>query len=297
MRTLTVLMPLPSHDFDPTEVALTWQILHQAGFKVSFATEDGQRAFADPLMISGRGLDIWGWIPGLKRFPLLGLALRASKEAREAYEALQIDTHFLKPLRYETLKVNDFDALVLPGGHAKGMRPYLESPILQAFVADFFEHTTEGGHHKPIAAVCHGVLLAARSRSRHTGKSVLHGRKTTALTWSLERSAWNLTRFGARFWDPDYYRTYTEGPGEPVGFWSVESEIKRLLANEKDFFDVAKGSADFYRKTSGLFRDSTDDDRPAHVVQDGNYLSARWPGDVHTLARRFIQMMAAYYSD
>ncbi len=33
------------------------------------------------------------------------------------------------------------------------------------------------------------------------------------------------------------------------------------------------------------------DERPAFVVRDGNYLSARWPGDVHTFARRFAEML------
>jgi len=27
-------------------------------------------------------------------------------------------------------------------------------------------------------------------------------------------------------------------------------------------------------------------------VRDGNYLSARWPGDVHTFARTFAEMLA-----
>src|SRR3546814_9916717 len=68
-------------------------------------------------------------------------------------------------------------------------RPYLEDALLQAHVAAFFDAD------KPVAAICHGVVLAARSISRRSGRSVLHGRRTTALTWSLERSAWNLTRF------------------------------------------------------------------------------------------------------
>src|SRR3546814_9004835 len=83
-------------------------------------------------------------------------------------------------------------------------RPYLEDALLQAHVAAFFDAD------KPVAAICHGVVLAARSISRRSGRSVLHGRRTTALTWSLERSAWNLTRFWGRFWDRDYYRTYAE---------------------------------------------------------------------------------------
>ena len=44
-------------------------------------------------------------------------------------------------------------------------------------------------------------------------------------------------------------------------------------------------------KQSGRARDTPDDERPAFVVQDGNYLSARWPGDVHTLARRFASVL------
>ena len=32
------------------------------------------------------------------------------------------------------------------------------------------------------------------------------------------------------------------------------------------------------------------DSRPAWVVRDGNYVSARWPGDVHTFAHTFAQL-------
>src|SRR5438045_8840077 len=57
-------------------------------------------------------------------------------------------------------RASAFDALLLPGGHrARGMREYLESEILQRHVASFFDKE------KPVAAICHGVLLAARSIS------------------------------------------------------------------------------------------------------------------------------------
>ncbi len=45
-------------------------------------------------------------------------------------------------------------------------------------------------------------------------------------------------------------------------------------------------------KASGLFRDSPADERAAFLARDGNYLSARWPGDVHTFARTFAAMLA-----
>jgi hypothetical protein len=33
-----------------------------------------------------------------------------------------------------------------------------------------------------------------------------------------------------------------------------------------------------------MVRDTPTDSRPAFVVDDGNYVSARWPGDTHTFA-------------
>ena len=57
------------------------------------------------------------------------------------------------------LRIDQYDGLVLPGGHwARGMRQYLEDTPLQRFVGDFFDAD------KPVAAICHGVVLAARSR-------------------------------------------------------------------------------------------------------------------------------------
>jgi len=295
MKKLNIVMPLPSHDFDPSEVAVTWGIVRAAGHSVTFATPDGRRAHADPRMLTGEGLDPWGWVPVLKKIRLIGLLLRAESGARQTYRALEQDPNFLHPKRYEALRSQDFDGLVLPGGHARGMRPYLESHSLQAFVADFFESHDTAGQPKPVAAICHGVLLAARSLSPKTGKSVLYGRKTTALTWKLERSAWQLTRFLARFWDATYYRTYTEDQGEPVGYWSVEMEVKRALAHDADFCDVPPGTEHHARKTSGMVRDRLDDARAAWVVRDSHYLSARWPGDVHTFAKAYVAMLNAQY--
>jgi putative intracellular protease/amidase len=282
----TVLIPLPRRDFDPSEAAVSWQVLLREGHRVVFATPDGQPAAADPLMLSGEGLDAWGFVPGLRKLKLLGLALRANADARAAYAQMERDPHFLHPLRYDQLQIADFDGLLLPGGHwARGMREYLESPVLQAFVGAFFDAS------KPVAAICHGVVVAARSHSAN-GHSSLHGRRTTALTWKLESSAWSLMRYAGRFWNPSYYRTYAEQRGEPRGFRSVQAEVTRALASSADFLDVPDDAPHHFRKGSGLFRDSPGDPRPAFVVTDGNYVSARWPGDVHAFAVQFSRMLA-----
>ncbi len=288
---LKVLIPLPNNDFDPTEASVSWKIVRDAGHEVVFATEDGKRPFADPMMITGEGLDPWGFIPVIKKLKLLGLIFRARRSARAAYREMEQDPNFLAPIRYADLKVADFDGLILPGGHAPAMRQYLESTVLLKFVAEFLENPSVGGAHKPVGAVCHGVVLAARAVSPRTGRSVLHGRKTTALTWTQEQSAWRVTKYFARFWDPRYYRTYSEDHGEPEGYWSVEAEVKRALADDADFITVPSGVAHAKLKTDNLHRDSIEDSRPAWVVRDGNYLSARWPGDVHTFAREFVGLL------
>ena len=270
-----IIIPLPNHDFDPTEAAISWKTVKAAGFDVEFATADGKTAQCDPIMISGEGLDFWGWIPLLKKIPFIGLFLRADRYARKAYGEMLQDKNFQNPCKYKNLKVEDYAGLILPGGHAPRMKQYLEDKILQNFVADFFETTDETGQHKPIAAICHGVVVAARSISTTTDKSVLYGKKTTALTWKLENTAWKITKFFARFWDPNYYRTYMENKGEAKGYRSVEQEVKRALKNENDFKDVPKNSEHYLLKTSGILRDRVDNPKPAWVVKDGNYLSAR----------------------
>jgi putative intracellular protease/amidase len=280
-----VLMLLPARDFDPSEAAVSWQVLLSAGHAVIFATPDGNAAVADDMMLTGRGLDPWGALPLLRNLPLVGLLMRANADARKAYAAMIINPNYRVPLRWDGLDATAFDGLLLPGGHrARGMREFLESETLQHLVAAFFEAR------KPVAAICHGVLLAARSVSRRTGCSVLYGYKTTALTWAFERSAWRVSRL-TRFWDPNYYRTYLEKAGQPEGFMSVQQEVTRALAQPEDFVDVPKSDPQFRRKTSGLQRDSLDDATPAFVVRDRNYVSARWPGDAHAFAKTFAEML------
>ena len=274
----TVLIPIPDRDFDPTEVAVSWRVLTRNGHRVLFATESGTAGTADDIMVTGRGLDIWSALPILGAIPVIGLMLRANKDGRDAYAAMVGSTEFQHPVSWSQATLDDIDALLLPGGHrARGMRGYIDSDILQRLVVDAFARGLI------VAAICHGVLLAARSVDPATGHSVLYGRKTTALTWAMERLAWRLTRV-TRFWDPDYYRTYTEQPGQSGGYMSVQSDVTRALKDPADFCDVVRGSPQWWLKSSGMARDTATDSWPAFVVDDGSYVSARWPGDTHTFA-------------
>ncbi|HTN65711.1 MAG TPA: type 1 glutamine amidotransferase domain-containing protein [Burkholderiaceae bacterium] len=247
----TILIPLPAADFDPTESAVPSRILSAAGHVPVFATPDGKMGQADARMLTGKGLGIFA--------PLL----RADANGRQAYAAMQRAPAFRKPIAWDDIRSADFQALLLPGGHAPGMRPYLESVLLQERCVEFFEQA------KPVGTICHGVLLAARSCTAG-GRSVLFGRKTTALTRRMELGAWVLTCS----WLGNYYRTYAR---------TVQGEISGLLAAPDDFI-TGPGS---------LRRDSPHDLEAGFTVADGRYLSARWPGDAHRFATEFAALCRA----
>jgi putative intracellular protease/amidase len=284
----TILIPIPALDFDPTEVAVSWKTLTDLSHTVRFATPNGTPATADDIMITGEGLDLWGCVPGLRHIVVCGRFLRADKVGRDAYAAMTTTSlEFQHPSTWDDINLDTVDALLLPGGHrARGMHTYLESSRLQTVVVEAFQRKM------PVAAVCHGVLLAARSIDPATGRSVLYGRKTTCLTWRQEHLAANISGI-IRFWEPHYYRTYLEQPGQPSGYMSVQAEVTRALKDPANFIDVDPAEPDARIKNSGFQRDRLDNSRPAHIVEDGNYISARWPGDVHTFAKRFATLLSS----
>jgi len=95
-----------------------------------------------------------------------------------------------------------------------------------------------------------------------------------------------------RFWDPQYYRTYAERPGEAPGARGVQAEVTAALASPSDYCDVAANDPDARIKLDRRRRDSASDALPAFVVRDGVYVSARWPGDAHTFATTFAGVLA-----
>ena len=244
-----ILMPIPNHDFDPTEAGVPWRLLRMRGHRIVFATPDGRPGQADATIITGNGLG------------LLGPFMKADDNGRSAYEEMAQAAGFQHPLSYDAIRSDELDALLLPGGHAPGMRPYLESTQLQSVVADFFRAG------RPVGAICHGVLVCARSCGAD-GKSVLYGRKTTALTKKVELAARVLTRLHLL----NYYQTYST---------TVEDEVRAVLANRDDFLGGP----------TGVRRDSPTKLSVGFTVRDRNYLSARWAGDAHRFAADFVAML------
>ncbi len=189
--------------------------------------------------------------------------LQAREDAVVAYKEMEKNEAFCHPIGYEEAKEYNFDALLLPGGHDKGVKEYLESKLLQDMIVNFFRAR------KPVAAICHGVLLAARSIDDVTEKSVLYDFKTTALLKSQELTAFRLTRF----WMKDYYLTYPKN--------TVQDEVISVLSKKNNFI---KGPAP-------MGRDDLQNLKKGFTVRDRNYLSARWPGDVYNFSLEFIKML------
>jgi putative intracellular protease/amidase len=232
----TIIIPLPDHDFDPTECAIPWKVLTSRGYKVKFSTEQGNVAQADRNLLKG---------------PILG-PLGASAKARAAYQQMTQESVYQHPIPYAEMDPNQYQAILLPGGHAPGMRQYVESRVLRDKVLQFWQQN------KLIATICHGMLILARTIDPQTGRSILYSRKVTALPQSVDRSGYLLN---ARLLKRGYL----------MDACTVEEEVRACLEHPEDL--------------------SMDSLLVPHVVCDGNLITARYPVDVQLFSERIVEAL------
>ncbi len=235
---MNILIALSNSDFDVTEVAIPWLLFKEKGYTITFATEDGEPGEPDPLLLTGV---IFG-------------QLKAKPGAIKAYKKLEQDNAFKKPIRYADIQVANYDLIHLPGGHAKGMIPYLESKVLQQKVLVFYQQK------KIIGSICHGALVLTRTIDPETGKSIVYNRNMTGLIKRLEKIAYYITAWKLG----DYYRTYPE---------YTEDEICQSLKNRDQF---KTGYLNFFKP---------------FVCEDDNLITARWPEDAYLYAETLIRKL------
>ena len=245
----SVLMILPNTEFDPTESSIPWKVLTDSGHQVSFATGNGDAAVCDQITLTGTGL------------PAYLNSLVAKPENKLVYQQMAADERFQNPTAWADINADEFDALVLPGGHAPGIKPYLEAPAVFDICRNFFDRKA------PVSSVCHGILALSRTK-RDDGKSVLNGYKVTGLNNFQEKIAIRMTRRSMG----QHYQTYPQ---------TVQDEVSEQLASAKDFLPgpmlPSFGSANNPNK--------------GFIVEDRHLVSARWPGDVYKLAYAFNTML------
>src|SRR5438445_594054 len=100
-----VIIPLPDKDFYTTEVSIPWKHFVEAGLHVTFSTETGQIGQTDPRLLTGV---IFG-------------QLGAKQDAIAAYRDLEKTVAFRHPIPYENIDPQEYDLLLLPGGHHEDM--------------------------------------------------------------------------------------------------------------------------------------------------------------------------------
>lgn len=184
-------------------------MFRDAGFSVSFATEDGKAPACDKRMLEG-------WT---------GTLLGANAAAKAAYKSLTESAEFARPQAWTSpgFSLTDNDVVFIPGGHDKGVRQLLDSSQAQDALAAYFEKTKKPSH-KIVAAICHGPQALANA-TRPDGTSVLHDCTTTGLPTMMEQSIFHVTRLVLG----DYYKTYGAGSD------SVQTAITKKLRDPSQF--------------------------------------------------------------
>jgi len=236
-----VLIPMSDYGHDPTETAIPYAAFKEAGFEVHFATENGNAAECDSKMLRGVTQKLLG----------------AARHAVDAYSRMSASTEFQQPLCWSSQNFNldTYNLIFLPGGHEKGVRQLIDSPIMHQHLASYFPATLKPST-KTVAAVCHGVMVLSETLLPD-GKSVIHECVTTALPAKFEQVAF----WGTRLFLGDYYKTYGAGSE------TVETSVRKKLDDPNKQYKNSLAMTPF-------------------VVQDEkhNYVSARFPPDAQLLA-------------
>ena len=189
--------------------------------------------------------------------------LGAEAEPIAFYEQLVQAPEFRDPIAWSDIDPDGFDGLVLPGGHAPGMRQYLASTALQDKVAAYWQLD------RPVGAICHGVIVLARATDPATGRSVIADKRTTCL--------------------PEVHGARRRSTPPPGGLGATTAPTPRTSKTRSSRRSTMPGS-------SCAVPEAPSAATPATIAmrswsRTGNYLSARWPGDAYLFAERFDELL------
>ena len=138
------------------EVAVSHRLLREAGVRVDIATPGGRAAVIDPISLDERG----------------GVGPADAREFRAYLDS--IDEQLQRPLELAAVSVEDYDAVLVPGGHGPMVDLARDADLARLLAA-------ADARGSVIAAVCHGLagLLGAVDA---TGRFLFAGRRVTVFT-------------------------------------------------------------------------------------------------------------------
>ncbi|KAI1338162.1 class I glutamine amidotransferase-like protein [Xylariaceae sp. FL0016] len=245
-----VIFLMADYGHDPTETVVPYSAFKKADYEIHFATENGKAPRCDKKMLEGMTQRLLG----------------AKKDVVTLYKKMQRSEEMLHPLAWTdpVFSLDPYDLVILPGGHDKGVRQIIESPVVHKLMVDYFPKTKKPGR-KAVAAVCHGVMVLSESKDGD-GRSVLRDCLTTALPSKFEQAAY----WGTRAFLGDYYKTYGHGSED------VEQAVTKVLGNPAQF------------------RSSMNPGPFVCEDEQYNYISARYPGDAEIFAEEAIKLMESF---
>lgn len=255
-----ILVPLPTVGFDPTEMAVPVSYLKKVGHTIVFATPDGKPSEgADPYTLCGF---------------VFGLLFKIFPEPKALYEQVIDMPEYANPISYSDIVPNEYDGVFLTGGHAPGMKSYLANSVLLDKVGEFFELK------RPVAAICHGVLVLARAKDKN-GNSLLYKRRATSLLSWLEVQAYLVTHYLVGIPAKEYQLSTT---------WPLYTEDE---VRSSGIGELVVGPYDILAPlTPGTASDHTH----AFVVEDLTpnmtpLITARFWSDVYLFSQRFDTLL------
>jgi len=146
-------MLLSEYDYDPTEVSVCWKVLTSSGINVVFATENGNEATCDQIQMKRGGV-------------AFGI-LSAQDDVKRIHHDMIKNNNYKNPISWLDVSIENYQGLILPGGHSKGIISYLESDLLKEKIYKYWKLK------RPIGAISRGVLLLARIQNPKTDESIL----------------------------------------------------------------------------------------------------------------------------
>jgi len=252
MDSLSVLIFLPEYDFDPTEVVVSWKCLTSYGINVFFTTEKANESTCDMIQMKKGGV-------------VFGI-LSASDDIKRTYKDMCKSNNFKKPILWNEVNVENFHGIILPGGHATGVKPYLESEVVREKVIQFWKLK------RPIGAMSRAVLILARAKKQKNNLSIIRRRSTTTFPKLFEDTAYYLTRLSHGNLFKPYEKSCEEEVCESLEEPNIQyrkSSINPKMAKKDTLFDQSNG----------------------FVVVDKQYISSRWAGDSYTFIFKFIELL------